>query len=419
MWLIVAFESAIRDSRDQLEVEYDGLKLHIKPSLDEYCDLAAFFVEPPQEIADVQIKINRFLSAMAWKDLRHYITRGGMASGARVEQRNIPRFNYREKRQYPYGEISRFDFEHLQVPRDDRQRLALALYREALGANQEFYRFLSFFTILEILYHNDATQITWINAHVPSVRSYFAIQRLRELGSEGINIGKYLVRRGRNAVAHAFAQRIRDPDVITDIVSMKKDAELMQGLAIILIEEELAFPSLSKIWREHLYELEGFKSLFGDGLTARLKSGQDLPLEQLPPIPPLRIELKEKAAYQAFRNLQFRITSCRNGKVLLLTDTAQHPVQVGLILDFPAETLELLLESLNINRGNEQYSRDLEASIWEFLIDYFGNGCLQVFDNAEQRRLSHKTAFVPVKVDVGAIIRGWRAIVDRLRADQA
>ena len=408
IWLVVAFESAIRDPRDQLEVEYDGLKLYIKPSQDEYCDLMAVFVEPTQERDDIRIRINRFMSAMAWKDSQYYISRGSAGGGARPEHRNTPRFNYREKRHNPYVVISRFDFEHLQVPTNDRQRLALALYREALGANQGFYKFLSFFKILNIIYDKVSEQAAWINGHVQQVRDYFSLQRLHELQASGINIGEYLVRQGRNAIAHAFQQPIRDPDVITDIVSVKKDADLMQGLATVMIEEELGFPSLSKIWREHLYELEGFRALFGEALTARLKSGEDVLPQEVPAIPPLTINLKEKPLYQAFSNLSFRIASCQRGKVFLATDTTQHAVHIGVVLDFPDERLELSIESLTINRQHSQYSRQLETSLLEFLIDYFSNGFLQVVDDTTHKRLSHKTAFVPVNVDVRAAIRNFR-----------
>jgi len=276
MWLVVAFESAIHDPRDQLELVFDGLKLYIKLNQDEHCDLIAAFVEPLQDREEIQIRINRFLSAMAWKDSQRYISRGGIAGGARPEDRNTPRFNYREKRHNPSSVISKYDFEHLQVPTDDRQRLALALYREALGANQEFYKFLSFFKILNIVFERGPQLATWINAHVQQVRNDFSLQRLQELQASGVNIGDYLVREGRNAIAHAFAQPIKDPDVITDIVSVMKDAELMQGLATVLIEEELGFPSLSKIWREHLYELDGFKTLFGEAVVTRLKSREEV-----------------------------------------------------------------------------------------------------------------------------------------------
>lgn len=60
MWLVIAFDSEIRDPREQLQVEYDGLRLHIRPSRDEFADLISVFVEPPQDISNTTLRVNRF-----------------------------------------------------------------------------------------------------------------------------------------------------------------------------------------------------------------------------------------------------------------------------------------------------------------------------------------------------------------------
>ena len=97
-WLVVNFESEERDPRPQLKTEYDGLTIHIQPHMDEWCDAMSTFVQPEEDIQRVRLKLNRFLSAMAWKDNRAYATRGSTASGARAQDVDTPRFNYREKR---------------------------------------------------------------------------------------------------------------------------------------------------------------------------------------------------------------------------------------------------------------------------------------------------------------------------------
>jgi hypothetical protein len=97
--------------------------------------------EKPQ---DAQLVINRFLNAMAWKESSAFVTLGAIIGGAYPTERDKPRFNYSEGRILRGGVISRFDFEHLQNPSDDKQKLALALYREGLNSNTDFYRFLSF-----------------------------------------------------------------------------------------------------------------------------------------------------------------------------------------------------------------------------------------------------------------------------------
>ena len=104
--------------------------LHIQPRTDEYANLIAFFAEREEDVPSIRLQVNRFLSAMAWKDRSRYLTLGAMSSGAAPEERDTPRFNCQEQRRSPYGVISRFDFEHLQCPEAPKQQLALALYRD-------------------------------------------------------------------------------------------------------------------------------------------------------------------------------------------------------------------------------------------------------------------------------------------------
>jgi hypothetical protein len=74
------------------------------------------------------------------------------------------------------------------------------------------------------------------------------------------DIGDYLWKQGRNAIAHAYADPILDPDLPTDRAAATRDADLMQGLAEVFIQEEMGVPSQRRIWQEHLYELQGLTS---------------------------------------------------------------------------------------------------------------------------------------------------------------
>lgn len=92
-WVTIAFDSEIRDTRTYLSTEFDGLRLHVEPHADEHANLIAVFVEREEEVPSVRLRVNRFLSAMAWKDGRRYVTLGAISSGARPEDRDSPRFN--------------------------------------------------------------------------------------------------------------------------------------------------------------------------------------------------------------------------------------------------------------------------------------------------------------------------------------
>jgi len=413
-WLVVAFESSTVDHSEYRRTEYDGLDLHIKPSHDEYCNSLAVFVEPGTNDQEILTKVNRFFSAMAWKDDEMFITRGSIAGGAREEDRNKPRFNYREKRRYPYGINSYFDFEHLQVARLPQQQLALALYREGLNADQGFYRFLSFYKIINILRDRIAQQSEWINNNLQNVWDFGALERSKLLQQRGVDIGDYLSKEGRCAIAHAYEQPIRDPDLPSDIYEIKSDTDLIKGLAQVAIENELGVPSMRKIWREHLYELAGFKDIFGHELVEKLEQGHSVPQTEFPRLPKISVRVRGYNQYAGLEALQTEILSVKSGVVILGIRPPASPIQMLLALDFPRRTLDLLLPYFGVDRTHPAYSREIEASQFQLLKDLYGNGILEIHDVDAGKSISHKGAFIPVDIDLRRTLHSFQARIDEL-----
>jgi len=417
-WIVTVFDSSIEDPRDYLRTEYGGLTLHIKPGHGDEVNRVSVFVEDPNMEADVRLTINRFLSAMSWKDAQQYVTLGSISSGARLADKDVPRFNYTEGRVLRYRVIDQFDFEHLQNPPDQKQKLALALYREGLNSSLPLYQLLSFYKIINIGFRHPNDQMAWINANLGKVRDHFGARRLEQLSLAVPDIGNHLYVQGRTAIAHAYSDPIKDPDAPVDVLTAKQDAELMQALARIFIQDELGIPSLNKIHSEHLYELAGFKQLFGDALTARLKAKENVPAANFPPVPPLtigqKVHLRDGLRYDCLTALPFRIISCVAGVVVLEADSTIQPIRACLVLDFPAERLEFILERFGIN--GKLKSKAVEICWYRFLIDYFHNGCLRIFDAVSNERLSHKLDFLPVNIDPGATVEGWEKRVAELEA---
>ena len=418
-WLVMAFDSDEQDPRDYLKTEYGGLTLHIKPGHRDDVSRVATFLEDNTKYAEAHLIINRFLSAMAWKEGKAFVSLGAIAGGALPSERDKPRFNYGEGRVFRYAVISRFDFEHLQNPPNDKQKLALALYREGLNSysyDVQFYRFLSFFKILNIKLEKGKEHVAWINGNVGKVWNFRAQERLAELQRTQADIGDYLWRQGRNAIAHAYAEPILDPDLPTDRAAATRDADLMQSLAEVFIQEEMGVPSQRKIWQEHLYELEGFRRLFGDNLVARLKAKENVLLADFPRIPPLTLNLKEQTPYECLTALPFRAAACKEGTVFLVTDPNAQSMAVVLALNFPGESLELVLSNFTVNQRQEKYTKAVAACYYRFLIEYFCNGYLQVFNAETGERLTYKTAFLPANIDVGAMVDVWRKKIEELEA---
>jgi hypothetical protein len=105
----------------------------------------------------------------------------------------------------------------------------MALYRDGLNSTNDFYSFLSFFKVINIRYEKGAEQVAWINANLSKLRDP-AANRVSELQKSVSDIGKYLYKQGRNAIAHAYGKPIHDPDDPASLESVALDLPVAQQL---------------------------------------------------------------------------------------------------------------------------------------------------------------------------------------------
>jgi hypothetical protein len=154
----------------------------------------------------------------------------------------------------------RFRADYLPAPTDPRAQRALALYRETLGLESIPYQLLAFYKVVNVLYEHGPDQKAWINGIVDKLDDLLAPARLAEIRLQGHDVGLYLYESGRCAVAHAFNSPIVDPDDPQDTERLARDLPLMKAVAEYAIEHELGVRSMRTIWREHLYELAGFRT---------------------------------------------------------------------------------------------------------------------------------------------------------------
>ncbi|WBY02411.1 hypothetical protein PE066_02430 [Ramlibacter tataouinensis] len=177
--------------------------------------------------------VNRFLSVVSWayKDsLRNEYGWSGSPAPIPVPARNLAR------------SINSYFLNKWTPLTDPKQRLALALYREAVSLNSLPYQFLGFFKIINILHKSGAAQMTWIRETLPKLRERGIEERLGWLEKNEADPARYLYESGRCAVAHAFGDPLVDPDDLTDLRRLSADLNVVRALAEYLIKHELQVP---------------------------------------------------------------------------------------------------------------------------------------------------------------------------------
>lgn len=124
------------------------------------------------------------------------------------------------------------------IPDTDEARRALALYREARNAQQNFlvsYAVLSYFKIIEIVHSSEGQASAWLKQNFaqasamipPDVLLRFDAERGQVTAEDHIN------RAYRIAVAHASPRKTQasDPDDATELRRLHTAAEVLRPIA--------------------------------------------------------------------------------------------------------------------------------------------------------------------------------------------
>jgi hypothetical protein len=289
-------------------------------------------------------------------------------------------------------------------------------------------RFLSFYRVIEVaIGKGKRRQIDWINDEIAKGLGNLSKDAIAELTQQGIaNIGGHLYESGRCAMAHAAEEPIIDPDDPTDSRRLWSERPIMLALAERAIEQKLGVETSLTVYRNHFYELVGFKRILGDEIVACLVRGDELGYETTVDIPDISIRIRRKQAYPSLSRLTVREMTRGKHSVHLkyvLNDSDGDPlVEVFLTLDFAEERLKFsLFKDIFYRDSGSAEGAELVADLLRFQTDLFGNGQLQIFDADSGELISRKDAYIPLNMihnpdGTDAHINHWKTIAAERRA---
>jgi hypothetical protein len=178
---------------------------------------------PTNEEEDVEL-INRFLSALVWQSGVSIRKNFGAGSAKRL----MPIVS--GLRIYGDMQVSPERALPTEPIRTQQKVLALALYKEAKGANSVFNKFLNYYKILELASPRWLDAEAWIRRTIPVL-----IEGKDWLTQVPGNPAVYLRDSCRHAVAHARKRPILNPDSFHDNRRLERDERIMGYLAAQLI----------------------------------------------------------------------------------------------------------------------------------------------------------------------------------------
>ena len=357
----------------------------------------------------------RFLSALSWVERRGYLI-DGIGGGS------MP-FPMGRDKERGFSICEEFNLTSLSDPKDEQALLALALMREGRGLNHPAYAFLSFYRVLEVAFPNGAAIKTWLGSTIDSLTGFGVPQAMAKLKAEGKqDVPAHLWELGRCAVAHANRKPIVDPDDPADARRMQEELPIIRALAERAIEEKLGVKTSATIYREHLYELAGFKEVLGDGTAGYLTRGEEITDGRSIDIPDVNVVIRNRPAYAPLCDLAVKQARQEGSVLHLAFESKAGDVRICVHLDFAAERLNFShFDDLAVADTGSAESADRVAEVLRFQFDYFGNGELQVINAETGKSLGRKDAYLPVNMyldhEAADVELGrWKRLAEERRA---
>jgi hypothetical protein len=409
-YLVVGLETGISWPMTPTDVPYAGDIFSLLPATADTYPCVALPFEAQHEYENALARMRRFLSALSWvhcADIREEEIRTGRLPHAILRPRTVD------------SVISRFPTDNLPEPTHPDARRALALFRQGLSVNSVPFQFLSFANVLNIRLADSKGQIQWINKNLSGLDDWDASKRLSDLQQSASDIGDYLYRSGRCAVAHANRVPVVDPDDPADWKRLRDDLPLMKALAQRFIEDEFGIQTQRTIWREHRYELAGFGTLLGPSIVERVKAHASIKASEYPSLPPLSVRLRGYPLLPSFESLRVVPDDARGGAIRMFCKAQSGLLAMFLVLDFANERLRFdpVLWIQVIDDGS--------ISALDACLDWLGlqrgllhNAQLEVWNQDANTLVSRTNPFIPVNIDSGRSIENINAVSDRLAVER-
>lgn len=285
------------------------------------------------------------------------------------------------------------------VPTTDEEGAAIAFYREGISLDNPFYGFLSLFKVIGALLPNGKKREAWIADALERLDDHRAIKRRDELRSKGTDVSAYLWGECRNAIAHADRDPYVNPDEVDDHFRLSKDLPLLRNLSELAIEENSSLKRSHTLWREHLYELTGFKKLLSGDVIDKLTNSIPIPEGTTIEIPDLyTVVARRGAEVYSFEDMRPEIAGQVEGGLTFDLVSVDDAIRFRTVLSFVDERLVFdPLQGIGFtpNREDKAYIR-YELNVLHFSKCILSNGHLEIWDQEREIMLGRSETFIPV-----------------------
>jgi len=396
-------------------VKFGGQTLWLIPLTQE--DHPGVAIRRPPEMAqeDAESLLYRFLSVIAWRQ----------DAGIVVAHRtggSMP-FMMGLNRKVGFAIRDEFDFTELICPEEEGPRIALALMREARSLNHHGYAFLSYWRVLELAFTKSRERVAWMEATLPTLDGPGIKEAKESIAAQGVkNICSHLFESGRCAIAHATGKPVINPDDPRDALRLYRELPLVREMAVRAVEERFGIATRSTEYREHLYELRGWKEVLGEQLMGAVAAGTERALGESVDLPLIHVRLRTNPPYKPFERMTPKSIEQQGNELLLIYATEDRLMEIRFWLAPAEERLKFeIFDGIYGSDNGSLASAEYKQESLRFYRDYMLNGELQMWNAETGALLSRLDAYLPVNMmlnleDCNAGIAAAGAEVERRHA---
>ena len=241
-YLNIGVDNQVTWPSEETLIEFDRYKFVLMPKTREHVQSIHIDLHANRlGMEEAMTVINRFLSLLSWCDDQYAIAQGGWSGNplpVPVPKRNLA---FTTTHQWVFNR---------DIPTSNEGQRALALYREARNAEQNFmisYAVLNYYKIIEIRHERSPASTKWVANNLPAILEGSDDRQgiatfLAACGEE--NPETYIYKACRVAVAHTSLDRPSDPDEFAELRRLHNAADVMRLLARRFISSELGISDL-------------------------------------------------------------------------------------------------------------------------------------------------------------------------------
>jgi len=399
-WVGVSITQGIGWPTKKCMIQYKNQSLALLPDENDQYPAVVSIIEKGITEEKLRQLILEFISVLSWCH-GNYIKIESWIGGSRP---------FRHGKSSPIRVISpHFEITYLPEIENDKAKLALALFREAQCLSNIAYSFLSYYKIINLRYPKRADkQKKWIKRNLIKIKDRQSLDRIEELENLNEDITDYLYISCRCAIAHAGTNVTINPDDFNDNQRLYKDVSIIKALAELMIEYEFGVKTTHTIWQEHLYELNGFKVLFGNKLVEKLANGISEFKKKIPLPKSISIRLQGKQQYTPLEDMTVETISAADGFVVWKCVSKDQLIDFILGLNFIDDTLDIdPVNGIGFHDDGSPNAAEQATELFRFKRDHVLNGRLEIWSTFNNECLGRCDPFIPTNIDMGATVKNF------------